>query len=295
MVSVVQLVTKVTVALGQRSTAAAWLAAVVAGLVVLLLVLARDRARGSTLVPAWCWAGTSVAALAACELWLAWTSGAADHARHAPLRLLAAASTFCPLMAVLGARRPHHLAWQFIVVSLWAVLALPALETLLLARDSMDTGTLRGWFLWLLMLLGLLSYLPTRFAAAAILVFVGQIAILCGHLPGLRLDLGPLGVVAGLAVFLAALTAALRSAQPARHAGNEFDARWRRFRDMFGALWALRVLQRINEAAQMYSWPVALTWTGFYFPDPHTDWDAVDQKTRREIRQAMDNLLRRFV
>ncbi|MGC4007234.1 MAG: hypothetical protein QM811_30535 [Pirellulales bacterium] len=38
---------------------------------------------------------------------------------------LAATSTLLPAMAILGAKRPQHVGWQWIVLALWATLVWP--------------------------------------------------------------------------------------------------------------------------------------------------------------------------
>ena len=42
------------------------------------------------------------------------------------LRFAVACLQLCPTMALLGVRKPHHRAWNVVVVSLWLVAVLPA-------------------------------------------------------------------------------------------------------------------------------------------------------------------------
>ena len=51
-------------------------------------------------------------------------------------RFAAAVLSFAPTMALLGAKRPQNGAWQFVVITLWAILALPAFEVLLRGRGE---------------------------------------------------------------------------------------------------------------------------------------------------------------
>jgi len=276
-----------------------------AGLVVLCALAAvivlnrgREAIAGTTLGHAWAWTLCSLATLTACEVFRWWSSTFTGGQQwDAALRLIAATGTFCPVMAVLGARRPQHRAWQFVVVSMWAILALPALEAIFLGRpQAMDVGPVRGWFLWLMLLVNLLTYLPTRFAAAAVLVAMGQLLLLAPFLPGLG-ERGHNGAAAaGAALFFAVAAVRTACGFPRAHpAPSEFERRWCSFRDMFGTMWALRVIERVNAAARMYEWPLSLTWTGFYFHHPEDDWATLSPKTERELRQTLDNLLRRFL
>jgi hypothetical protein len=55
----------------------------------------------------------------------------------------------------------------------------------------------------------------------------------------------------------------------------------------------LRILQRINETAELSGWPVRLSWRGFARIDGDAAAD-VDPPTTLHIQQTMDSLLRRF-
>ena len=68
---------------------------------------------------------------------------------------------------------------------------------------------------------------------------------------------------------------------------------WFWFRDNWGVVWALRVLERFNRAAEVSRWPVRLTWFGLAplrgqegdQPAPSPD----------ELETTFRNLMRRFV
>src|SRR5262245_38410697 len=94
-----------------------------------LLAARRRRFRGSTLMAAWWWTIASWAAIVAAECWRAFADDPASP-RIAAFRYVAAVGALCPLAAVLGAKRPQDKPWQFIVLSLWLVLSLPAAQTL---------------------------------------------------------------------------------------------------------------------------------------------------------------------
>src|SRR4051794_207498 len=110
---------------------ALWFAAsVLTATGLLFLWLQRRAVAGTTLTAPWWWSVVSLLALALAEFVTAFWKSDSDPSAAA-LRFIAATSTFCPLMALLGAKRPQDRGWQFIVFSLWVVLALPGLEWLL--------------------------------------------------------------------------------------------------------------------------------------------------------------------
>src|SRR2546423_30545 len=88
-----------------------------------------------------------------------------------PTRYLALCLTGCAGVAVLGARRPHVGAWNFVVLGLLAVMLLPLLETVIAGAPSLDV--LRVLFLSATLGVGMLNYLPTRLAPAAVLAAFG--------------------------------------------------------------------------------------------------------------------------
>jgi hypothetical protein len=224
----------------------------------------RRELSGTTLVAPWWWGACSLAALAAAEaaMALGMLGSAAEHVRY-----FAAATTICPLMAVLGARRPVDHGWQFVVVAMWGVLAWPAAEALLLRPGKpLELHPLWQGFLVVLLALGLLNGLPTRHACETVLAVLGQCWLLWEQLPLLealapRRDVN-VGTWVGLAAWaLAALLWGFR--RPRRRPPSGPDRVWLDFRDSFGAVWALRTAHRFNEPAAAGRWPVRLTWRGF--------------------------------
>src|SRR6266550_3512002 len=77
--------------------------------------------------------------IAALLAWSAALLGAdADQLGVEPVRYLALCLTGCAGVAVLGARRPHVVAWNFVVLGLFAVMALPLVETRIIGTHSLD-------------------------------------------------------------------------------------------------------------------------------------------------------------
>jgi hypothetical protein len=73
-----------------------------------------------------------------------------------------------------------------------------------------------------------------------------------------------------------------------------FTQRWSNFRNGWGAFWALRVMHRINETAELSQWPVRLAWGGFAFTEEHRHVATLDASVAAQIQQTMDSLLWRF-
>src|SRR5262245_4046075 len=114
-----------------RFVGTAWLAAALGLGALLGLLRSRRKLAGTTLIAPWCWAMFSLAVVAGSETICRSQSVAPSTAWLSHIRYLAATTTFCPFMALLGAKRPQNRAWQFIVLALLTVLALPAVEGLL--------------------------------------------------------------------------------------------------------------------------------------------------------------------
>jgi hypothetical protein len=215
-----------------------------------VLVRARRYVRGTTLAAPCAWAWVALLAIVGVEL-----LATMDIADGPPLwldaaRYLVGVATFCPVMAVLGAKRPQDRAWQIIVASLWGVLSLPALQDLLyhygqpVALDPAWRG-----FLTILVVVGLVNYLPTRFWPSSILFGMAQAALMSDFLP-IALPIDASARVPA-ALTLAALAGVLPIlGWPARRAAaDSLDRLWRDFRDAYGMLWGARIRDRASGAA----------------------------------------------
>ena len=107
--------------------------------------------RGTTLAGVWMWALFSFLSVAGVEGVLLWNNSTASPSFNEALRYLAAVTTFCPIMAQLGAKRPQVQVWPLVVASLWVILCLPAGEFLLLNQGAlMEISTARSWVLGVL-------------------------------------------------------------------------------------------------------------------------------------------------
>jgi hypothetical protein len=225
----------------------------------------------STAYPLWkAWQANRRTALAHAlawtwSAWLAWLAAFVIEERVSPVilsRYLAIALSACAVVAVLGARRPGVVAWNFVVAALLAVTLLPLGEAVL-AGGPPHLDWPRAVFFLSVMGVGVLNYLPTR--------------------------LGPAAFAAGVAVLIEA--AALGTSEPARErfervlpasrwllalspwigyaclrryrsSCSECDRLWLDFRDRFGLVWGQRLREQFNRSAAHAGWPVHLYWEG---------------------------------
>ena len=199
-----------------------------------------------------------------------------------PSQYVALCLTGCAGVAVLGARRPHVFAWNFVVLGLFAVMALPLVETHIIGTQSL--GGLRIFFIAGTIAVGLLNYLPTRLGpAAAVLMLVcsfevaqlnqpARLVIL--YAPPPRFD-WLLPIIPWIAWSCLKYDDSQRSA---------FDRLWLSFRDRWGFVWSQRVREQFNNAAENAGWPVKLTWQGLV---RETEAPANEEKYQATLHATM--------
>ena len=256
--------------------------------------------RGSTAVPAAAW---GVAAAAAMALEMGWRAagGLVDPAAAAALRLGAAALSVCPAMALLGAKRPQHGVWQFIVASLAVVLALPAVSAALVRPGTFpDVHMLGRFFLLVLLAVGWLNFVATRHGVAATLVAAGQGVLLRPFLPLPEWRTGDVAVDA-VGCLLVAAGAVIAAVQSARAAGRpppggdhplaaRIDPPYLALRETLGAAWTLRIAERFDAIATARGWPCRLRFGGL-----EAGPAGGDATWHRDAERAFRALLLRFV
>lgn len=178
------------------------------------------------------------------------------------LRYVALCLTGCTGVAVLGARRPGVGPWNFVVAGLLAVLLLPFAEGWVTGKTLHLDGA-RAVFLGATLAVGVVNYLPTRLAGAALGFVLGcacEMAVLTAptHILSVTYLRWPvLDTWPGLVLWGA--FGLVQSAAPAR---AEFDRLWLDFRNRFGLVWGQRLREQFNNAARHAGWPVVLRWQG---------------------------------
>jgi hypothetical protein len=196
----------------------------------------------------WCWA-------------LGMTASSSEGAGFLA-RYLALCLTGCAGVAVLGARRPILGPWNFVLLSLLAVLLLPLAQGELLG-GPLQLGLPHTLFLAGTLAVTVLNYLPTRMAPAALLLAAagaGELLSLVGPETGAS----PPEAVHLISRLLLALVPWVAYARWRRRrpAATEFDRLWLDFRDRFGLVWGQRLRDQFNRAAANAGWPVHLRWRG---------------------------------
>ncbi len=265
-------------------------------LLMLGLLWGLSKVGGTTLTAPVIWAIIATIGLALVAVATSWgltPSGIG----HDVLQYAAAVATFCPLIGVLGAKRPQNHAWQWVVLTLWIVLVWPALGAWVTPMGS-RLELFAAWKLFLLGLigLGLLNYLPTRFWLAAINVACGQAVLLSNVLLSEEMLSAEWHLPIGVSCFLLSIVSVAVSGSLRKSTAQGLEAmnhHWRAFRDTFGAFWGLRILARVNQTAKLRNWPLRLAWTGF---EP-TNKESLAPTTEQlaEIEQTLATLLRRFL
>lgn len=215
------------------------------------------------------------------------------------LRFAIACLQLCPTMALLGVRKPHHRAWNVVVVSLWLVAVLPAGHAWLGRPLALHPA--RQWFMLGIMLLGIGNFLPTRFAIPGVIVGTLQLAGIARYLPdtpvawlGAWSSTGPVSPERLLAAAMLLSGFWLGRGLPDRGSVTPLDRVWLDFRDLFGGLWALRVQERVNAVARQNGWPLTLTWTGLH-RERDAEPSSLSDERQRAVATTMIGILRRFV
>jgi len=274
-----------------------------AGAVLGLLLLARSRPAltETTLTIPWIWSVVALLSLACLNLGelplLGLSPAALSHGRYA-----AAVLSFMPLMAVLGASRPRDRGWHVVTFGLLVILLLPSAESWLYRPGQrLVIEGARAWFLVILVGLGPVNYGATRFRASSLAMAAAQVLLLEKLLPwpaSLKgaVVWGNLGAGFATPLVLVAIWLARRPTAPAsRKLEMPLDRVWLGFRDAYGMLWGLRVVERMGASARMYHWPVTLHWSGFSPTDEPGSEAPLDPQTAAQMAAVFNNLLLRFV
>lgn len=223
--------------------------------------------------------------------WLFWIIAGWTTERVPETRYVALSVTGCAAVSILGARRPGAGPWNFVVAGLLAVLLLPFAESWV-TGNLFVLDTARALFMSAVLAVGIVNYLPTRFAGAALLLALGctlEIAILTAPSHGVSVwFLNQPGLALWPCLIpLAAYSLACSRVAPAA----EFDRLWLDFRDRFGFVWSQRLREQFNNSARHAGWPVILRWQGLrLLPGSALPESAVQD----EILDTLRALMKRF-
>lgn len=209
------------------------------------------------------------------------------------LQFILATLSLCPFVSLLGAKRPQHRAWHFIVASLWAVLVIPAGSAILVpGAGGLELHVVRFVFTYILIAFGLINYLLTRFWAAIAIGTAGQLALFAPQLlPNLEQATTATLEIGSVLIALAVGVAYGDWFRPSSSIQGR-NRTWRTFRDAYGGVWALRVQERLNATARKLDWKARLCWSGFVdAEEPSLSVTDLPEPMDRSFRM----LLRRFV
>ena len=282
------------------------------GMAIVFVILSLCGAwsvRGSTAVPAALWSAAASAIFAMTTLQQ--VTQDLDIATLGIHRVVVAALSVCPVMSLLGAKRPQHGVWQFIVGALAAVLALPAASAVLIRPGSLpDLHILGRFFLPILVLVGWMNFVGTRRAVAATLIALGHVGLIWPLLPGVQLEAAVPQATRDLAAISCMTVGGFLALAQAVFAGSrrqsvladgvqlppdaEFVCRvnacFLALRETLGAAWTLRLVERFDLMATQRGWPVQLTFQGVQIRE-----GSPDLKWEPDALRAMEALMKRFV
>lgn len=272
-----------------------WLLAGALAMSLLPVWRSRRALAPTTLAGAWCWAAATAVAwtmLAAAQPMLSSTRWV-SHVHY-----LAAVLGVCPFVSVLGARLPGARVWHGVVVTLLLVLLLPCLSAAVgpMAPRPVTLDAMWSLFVLCVLAVGVLNYLPTRYAPAVLLYSVGQLCLLfplsawtSPHAGSWELQ----GNLASVAMVAAIWVARFRAHESVMR-GLPEDRLWIAFRDLYGLVWGRRQQDRFNAVAAREGWPVRLTWIGIRLIRPAGS-SGLDDTERLKWLETLRYQLRRFV
>ncbi len=254
--------------------------------------------RGTALRPALVWAALAfalglVAQVAALNEPLA--SGRPITQRFTYLCVLA---MLAALGSVLNARTPGGKAWALLMTLLVIVFLIPWLEDQTRLRRAASLPPLHldaPWsiFYGLLVAVAVTNYLPTRYgwaaAAAGALFILEYLALMPAPWFTSRRCVIALWTAWTMALVIALARSGARRVPQAR---SNCERLWFWFRDNWGVVWALRVLERFNRAAEVSRWSVRLTWFGLVPLSEQSG--SVQPPGPGELEATFRNLMKRF-
>lgn len=275
---------------------------------IVMSAIACGRLRETTLVAPAAWAVASLGLLTYSCVFAGLTQFTHDNAAYAAelstasyLRYAAAAFVIVSTLAQLGAKSPQNGAWQFIVVTLVVVLLLPVVQGWAYGDESPIVHLLFRWLLLAHVFLGVGNYLFTRFATSAILLGAGELALIAEYLPFYAQPASRDRELIGLGCLVAAVGFAWAVVLFRSRTDRSLERLWGDFRDAYGAVWTLRIAERLNVSARQHRWPVEFSWDGIAVTGegrhglPTTDLVGLEPELQHRIERELRSYFRRFV
>jgi hypothetical protein len=273
-------------------------------LIVLLIASARPlleawrAVRGTALRPALVWAVLALALAVVAQAFALAEPLALGRPLAERFTYLSVLALLAALGSVLNARTPGGKAWACLMVVMVVVFLIPWLEDQTRLRRASALAQLHldaPWsiFYGLLVVVAVTNYLPTRYGLAAVALsalFILEFLALSplGFTPGRR------ALIGSWVAWTLALSLWIARSNAARipPASSSCEKIWFWFRDNWGVVWALRVLERFNRAAEVSQWPVRLTWFGLM---PLAGQNSTAPAPSPDLTEAtFRNLMKRF-
>ena len=211
----------------------------------------------------------------------------------------AAVLGLCPLIAVLGSRRPGSRVWTwFIQIPLLLVLEWPVFSLWLQGTEirglELESPHLVGYIMVLIMGVG--NYFGTRFTFSGI-TYGSACSLLVistsASCPWWLADRWSVRLWATCLMMLALMLIDRGNLkQPMKV--DRFDRLWLDVFDTFGVVWGRRIQDRINIIAEKEDWPVRLALNGFTWSTSRSS-ESVRVATELRMEHAFRWLFRRFV
>jgi hypothetical protein len=215
------------------------------------------------------------------------------------LTYIAVLAFLAAFISVLNARVPGAAIWAGLMAVLVVVFLIPWLEGPTRLRKAGGLAPLHldaPWTLFYLVLVfvAVTNYLPTRFGKAAPGFALGFWLEYLGLTDSALTPQARATIWSAVAWSLAASVWLARwCARRAPPARTRLERQWLWFRDAWGVVWALRILERFNREANLRSWPFRLGWFGLTGVGvPGSDEGPLIPE---EADATMRGLLRRFI
>ena len=267
-----------------------------------LTIRAHHAIRKMTLQSAWWWS------LVAETAWLVAIIASSPQLSPNPFFVdvawyLACVLTLCPLVSVLGARKPVAEVWSlFIVAPLIFVLCLPVFTSWGQDRLYLENHVLIGFCLVALMGGG--NYLGTRHTFPVLLIAASLFLVMSLLLNPVAHDLNSPGVDqrklwGGICLTIAVFSASVlswsrRQAEKPLTEMKPQDRLWSEFFHLYGILWAKRILERVNRTAEEEKWPGRLDFWGLTWSEENVG-DEQKQQAYQRFEHTLRWLFKRFV
>lgn len=254
--------------------------------------MARKLIPGTSLPLAWYWAIPALVVWPVTVIAAFRPSGLLDHLTFASIVLLVA-----PFVGVLGARRPGVHAWGwFVLLPMIVVLQWPAVSSVLMGsvHEAFELPTMAMLGCGLVIVMSLGNYFGTRFMWSALAYAGGLFGMLrplaqadtarAENAVPVAVAIGSIALSVSAILFLYHARRWNLASARATTVTEKLSLAWVDFRELFGMVWAKRVMDRMNNYGQRERWPFQVRMDGFSRREPEPEACATDEEAVEKIR-----------